>query len=207
MGLTAGLLSAIPQTNRQTLLIRRALDGVTRSIYHQDISQILTTNNKEEEVINQNEFPVNSPNPPNSFTITESMLRSLRQTKPWARLLSILGFISIGFMVINGVISMIAFSKLGPDKSPALPMGLIGSAGNLLLGLLYFFPSLFLFKYASSIGRLLDGGGASEMEKTLSNQKSFWKFVGILTIITIVLALIGIVAAITIPQIAHFMGK
>lgn len=159
-------------------------------------------------MINQDELSVNSPSPPNSFSITESMLLSLSQTKPWVRLLSILGFVSIGFMVISGAISMIAFSKLDPNKSSALPMALIGSGGgNLLFGLLYFFPSLFLFKFASSIGRLLDGGGASEMEKTLSNQKSFWKFIGILTLITFALGLIGIAAAITIPQIAHFMGK
>jgi hypothetical protein len=158
-------------------------------------------------VANQDELSVNSPNQPNYFCITESMLLSLRQTKPWARFLSIIGFISIGFMVIAGVVSMFTLLKLDPNKAPALPMVLIGSVGNLLFGLLYFFPSLFLFKFASSIGRLLDGGGAHEMEKTLLNQKSFWRFVGILTLITFGLALLGIAAAIIIPQIAHFNGK
>jgi hypothetical protein len=158
-------------------------------------------------VINQDELSVNSPNQTNSFSITEPMLLSLRQTKPWARLLSIIGFISIGFMVIGGMISMVAFFKVDPNKAPTLPMVLIGSICNLLFGLLYFFPSFYLFKFASSIGRLLDGGGAKEMEQTLSNQKSFWKFVGILTIFAFVLGLIGIAAAIIIPQIAHFKGK
>jgi len=158
-------------------------------------------------VINQDELSVNSPNQTNSFSITKPMLLSLRQTKPWARLLSIIGFIFIGFMVIGGTISMVAVFKVDPDKAPALPMVLIGSIFNLLFGLLYFFPSFYLFKFASSIGRLLNGGGANEMEQALSNQKSFWKFVGILTIFAFVMGLIGVAAAIIIPQVAHFKSK
>jgi ABC-type sugar transport system permease subunit len=77
---------------------------------------------------------------------------------------------------------------------------------NILMGILYFFPSLFLFKFASSIGRLLDGGGATEMEEALSNQKSFWKFVGILVIIAIILGVLGVVAAIIISIFARFIG-
>jgi hypothetical protein len=167
----------------------------------------LLLKDKEEKVTDQNELPAGSPNQPNSFSITESMLLSLRQTKPWVRLLSVLGFISIGLMVISGSISLIAFFKHAPDNTSALPIVLLGSVCNIVLGLLYFFPSLFLFKFASSIGRLLNGGGSDEMEETLSNQKSFWKFVGILTVITIVLALIGIAAAIIIPLVTHLNGK
>ena len=161
----------------------------------------------EEQVTNQDKLSVESPNQPNSFSITESMLLSLRQTKPWARLLSVLGFIFIGLMVISGAISMIAFFKVD-SKVVSLPMVLIGSVLNIMLGLLYFFPSFFLFKFASSIGRFLDGGGTNEMENILSNQKSFWKFVGILSIILFGIALIGIAAAIIIPQFAaHSFGK
>ena len=124
-------------------------------------------------MINQDELSVNSPNQTNSFSITKPMLLSLRQTKPWARLLSIIGFIFIGFMVIGGTISMVAVFKVDPDKAPALPMVLIGSIFNLLFGLLYFFPSFYLFKFASSIGRLLDGGGTNEMEQDTIKSKIF----------------------------------
>ena len=145
----------------------------------------------------QNEIATNSSTPPNSFSITEPMLISLHQTKPWVRLLSILGFIFIGFIVIKGIVNMFISSKASGEISfiPIFVMGAI----NLLMGLLYFFPTLFLFKFSSSIGRLLNGGGVKEMEETLSNQKAFWKFVGILTLITLGFAILGIVAAIIIP--------
>ena len=146
----------------------------------------------------QNELPTNSSTPPNSFSITEPMLISLHQTKPWVRLLSILGFIFIGFIVIKGIVNMFVFFKASGETSFILifVMGVI----NLLMGIFYFFPTLFLFKFSSSIGRLLNGGGVKEMEETLSNQKSFWKFSGILTLITLGFAILGIFAAIIIPQ-------
>jgi hypothetical protein len=39
----------------------------------------------------------------------------------------------------------------------------------------------------------------SELEAALSYQKSFWKFAGILCLIGIIFAVVGIVAAIAIP--------
>ncbi len=147
----------------------------------------------------QNEFPTNSSTPQTTFSPTESMLLSLRQTKPWARLLSVLGFISIGFMVIVGMVNIFVFPKVTGGSS--FVPGILMVSINILMGLLHFFPSLFLFKFASSISRLLDGGGIKEMEEALLNQKSFWKFVGILILVMFSIAILGIVAAIIIPQI------
>ncbi|MCP3943494.1 MAG: hypothetical protein GY710_18720 [Desulfobacteraceae bacterium] len=147
----------------------------------------------------QNELPIESFNQPSTFSPTKSMLLSLRQTKPWVRFLSVLGFLSIVFVVIAGIANMFFLPKTIGTNSflPSILTGLM----NIVFGLLYFFPSLFLFRYASSIGRLVDGGGVKEMEKALANQKSFWKFVGIISLISIGLAILGIVAAIIIPQL------
>ena len=154
---------------------------------------------------NQNEPVVTPPNQQSSFGITEPMYLSLRQTKPWVKFISILGFISIGFVVIAGAVNMFAFSKVSSGITP-IPIAFMG-VFNMLFGVLYFFPSLFLYRFSSSIGRLLEGGGPGEMEEALSNQKSFWKFVGILTLIMFGFALIGLAAAIIIPQFAMMTGK
>lgn len=154
---------------------------------------------------NQNETVENQPNLQNSFGITEPMILSLRQTKPWVKIMSIIGFISMGFMVIAGAINMFTFSKLSSETTP-LPIVFIGVI-NILMGLLYFFPSLYLYKFSASISRLLEGGGLVEMEEALTNQKSFWKFVGILTLIMFGFALVGIVAAIIIPQLVSRAGQ
>jgi hypothetical protein len=152
----------------------------------------------------QNELPLDFHNASTSFNITQPMLLSLRQTKPWVMLVSVIGFIYIGISVFFSVVAMFIFSQFNDTGSFVSSSMLV--VMNILMGILYFFPSLFLFKFASSIGRLLDGGGATEMEEALSNQKSFWKFVGILVIIAIILGVLGVVAAIIISIFARFIG-
>jgi hypothetical protein len=152
----------------------------------------------------QNGLSLNSHDASTSFEVTQPMLLLLRQTKPWVMFISVMGFIYVGLMVFIGVVAMFVFSRFSGT-------GTIASSGmftilNVLMGILYFFPSLFLFKFASSIGRLLDGGGAIEMEEALSNQKSFWKFIGILVIVALILGVLGVFAAIVIPVIARFVG-
>jgi hypothetical protein len=99
------------------------------------------------------------------------MLDALSQTKPWARFFSIIGFLSIGIMIIVGFSNMVGFLKTN-DGGAFLP-GVMSFVVNIIFGVLYFFPSLFLFKYASSIGRLLDGGGVKEMvRRTISKEIS-----------------------------------
>ena len=139
------------------------------------------------------------------FQVTSSMIESLRATKPWALLLAILGFISIGFMVLSSL-PMFIGSCFMPSHQPGMPFPLFFLAlVYLLMGLVYFFPSYFLLKYATSIGRFLGGGGQLSMEQALAYQKSFWKFVGILGLISIGFAILGIVAAIIVPIFAGGM--
>ena len=145
----------------------------------------------------ENEFEFKSQKPSTSLNITESMFLSLKQTKPWTMLMSIIGFIYVGFMIIFGLGGSFLFSRFGAPRP--FPSSIIFTVMYLIMGILYFFPCLFLFKFSSSIGRLLEGGGAAEMEEALVNQKSFWKFIGILAIISIITAIIGIIAAIAIP--------
>lgn len=149
----------------------------------------------------QNNITEDSSRRPASFTVTEAMLQSLRQTKPWVKFLSILGFIGIFFMTVSGIVNIFAFSNIKTETA-SLPFLLTGAL-DILMGLFYFFPALFLFRFASSINRLLNGGGPREMEEALSNQRSFWKFMGILTLVFFTIAVIGIVAAIAIPQLAR----
>ena len=152
----------------------------------------------------QYEFPSNLHDVSTSFDITQPMLLSMRQTKPWVMLISIIGFIYIGLMVIFGVLTMFIFSQFNATGS--FPSSIMFAVIYILMGILYFFPFFFLFKYASSIGRLLDGGGAAKMEEALSNQKSFWKYIGILVVISIIVGILGIIAAIIIPMFAVFAG-
>jgi len=128
-----------------------------------------------------------------SVATTPKTVAMLRQTKPWVRFMSILMFIGAAFMIIFGLVA-----------------GVVGIAGGAfegavflilypLMGLLYIFPALFLFRYASRIRDFMAHGLSENLDAALEAQKSFWKFIGILTLIILgIYAVIFVVAIIAL---------
>ncbi|HUF18392.1 MAG TPA: type II secretion system protein GspG [Thermoanaerobaculia bacterium] len=144
---------------------------------------------------------------PSGDTLTPAMIESLRRTKPWVRFLSVLGFIAAGFMVLAGLaLAVIAMVSEGPEF-PGI-FGLIVGLLYFLLALLYIFPSLYLSRYATAIGRALrPGPKSSAVEEALGHQKSFWKFAGIMALVMLLLYIPGVMAAIAIPNLLTAMQK
>ncbi len=132
-----------------------------------------------------------------TFNATDAMLLSLRQTKPWVRFISIIGFLVVLLLIAAGILSFVSSSHPVEDTMLTSATALL----NIVMAALYLLPSLFLFKYASAIKRLLQTEDATAMEAALQNQKSFWKFMGILTLVMLIIALLGIVAAIIFPSL------
>lgn len=117
----------------------------------------------------------------------------------WAKFLSILGFIGLGFMMIASIIMLFAGSMIDSYSNSSNPLG-AGIVGiiYLVMAALYFFPILYLFKSSVS----LKNGILSNDEMTLTdgfqNLKSHYKFIGIFTIVIIslyiLIFIIGIMA-------------
>ena len=141
---------------------------------------------------------------PAELKITNHMIDSMRSTRPWAMFLSIVGFISVGFMVLGGMIIMVVGSVL-PQEFNGFPAVVMGAV-YIVMSFFYLVPSIYLFRYSSAIGRFLDSMTEAEMETALSSQKSFWKFVGIVVIIMFVLSILGIIAAMMIPFMMGVQG-
>ena len=129
-----------------------------------------------------------------NIPITPLMIDHLRATKPWVRFISIISFIMAGLMVLGGL-AMILMSAATPGMANFGFGPLVGVLYLLLAGL-YIAPAYFLHQFASSIGNLMDGGGDVALEAALGSQKSFWRFVGILTLVMICLYALLIVFAI-----------
>jgi len=62
----------------------------------------------------------------------------------------------------------------------------------LVFSILYIFPSLRLWQYASSISNLESSQQTLDLETALDRQRSFWKFVGIMVTLTIILYIVAI---------------
>jgi type II secretory pathway pseudopilin PulG len=140
--------------------------------------------------------------PPSRDLLTFTMLEALRSTKPWVRFLSILGFISSGFLILIGIGVAVfgAYQMATGTGEGALLIGL----GLLyaLFALLYIIPSLYLFRYANAIRDAIAAPSkAPAIERALEHQKSFWKFAGIMALIMLLLYIPGVIAAIAIPNL------
>jgi len=134
-----------------------------------------------------------------SVKVTDQMINCIHSTKLWTKFLSIMGFIVAGFMVIMGGFIIFAGNLFTKGASPHLTvfMGIF----YVICSIFYIVPSLYLFKYASALNRFLSDKRDSEMEAAISYQKSFWKFCGVLCLVGISIAIVGIAAAIAIPLI------
>lgn len=123
--------------------------------------------------------------------VAEEVVGILRSTKPWVRFLSVLGFLGLGLLVLGCLVILVV--PVGPMGS--MPMGpRVGAAfAYLLMGLVQFPAVLSLHRYASRIARLAASGSPSDLEDALRAQKSFWKYVGILTLVMMILNVLVIV--------------
>jgi hypothetical protein len=89
-----------------------------------------------------------SQQPPAPQAITPAMIECLRQTKPWVRFLSVLGFIFTGLIVLAGIALALGAGLLRSMANTPLagvPAVLIGVV-YVGLGILYLIPNLFLFR-------------------------------------------------------------
>jgi hypothetical protein len=130
--------------------------------------------------------------------------KSLRATGPWTRLLSVLGFIGTGLMVLAGlgVIAGESFIPVSEKAPPLLFMGIF----YILASVFYLIPSIWLAKFSTAVGAFLKSGDALELGKAMAYQKSFWKFIGILAVVSVALTIVGIMAAILVPTLITLRG-
>ena len=138
--------------------------------------------------------------------ILNYIMNSLRATRPWTLLLSILGFIGTGFTILMGIAMIVGRSFIPvSDKVPPLVFQGMG-VFYILASVFYLVPSIFLAKYSSAITAFLKGGDAIHLGKAIAYQKSFWKFVGIMVLVSVAIAIIGIIAAILVPAFLASRG-
>jgi hypothetical protein len=125
----------------------------------------------------------------------------LAKTKPWVRFISVITFIGAGFMLLAGGVMTLAGGGIfaAASSSGGMPPALAGSMGAILAGfyvflaIVYIYPGVKLWKYASAIGRLIQSGSEEDLVAALKQQKSFWKFVGIVFLAMLVIYIVTII--------------
>ncbi len=136
-----------------------------------------------------------------SDAVSPSTIAMLAATKPWVRFMAVLMWIGVAFMLLAAV-GMGAFSMLGLAKqgqaNPFGGAGLIAMAAIYgVMAFVYIYPAIKLWKYANRIGSLGSTRSVTDLDAALNEQRGFWKFIGVMTILMISLyfvAIIGFVA-------------
>jgi hypothetical protein len=118
------------------------------------------------------------------LTISRTAAHYLRETSKWAYFLSILGFVLTGLIVVVGLFAGSFMSTMMQGQANAMPEGMsyFLTIFYVLMGLLYFFPSLYLFKYSRKLKSALLLKDSNELLVAFENQKSLYKFWGIFAI-------------------------
>ncbi len=110
----------------------------------------------------------------------------LGETARWAKFLAIIGFIFCGLIVLGalfaGSVLSGAFGRLG-----GMGGGLSVLIGGVYAGLalLYFFPCLYLFNFASKMQVAIRSNDQVQLINSFRNLKSCYKFLGILMIVVL----------------------
>ena len=130
----------------------------------------------------------------------------LSDTAKWAKFLAVFGFIVCGLIVIIGIFFGSFFSmfssQLGGDNpyndiggTPGFgtAMGSAMAIVYIIMALIYFFPCLYLFRFATKMKTALASNDQSVLNTSFQNLKAAFRFVGILTIIGMAFWILAII--------------
>ncbi|WP_158826450.1 hypothetical protein [Mucilaginibacter lacusdianchii] len=124
--------------------------------------------------------------PNSSLNLTTQAQAYLKIATKWARFLSIAGFISCGFIIIFGFFAGSFMATMAARLSPtSVELGptVLTIFSSIILALLYFFPCLYLYKFSARARNGIDFNSDTEIELAMAKLKSFFIFIGALTII------------------------
>ena len=112
----------------------------------------------------------------------------LREIGKWCFFFSILGFVSILFFVITAILMGTVYAPMIDlvTAQQGLPgVSLYVMLVYLVVAVLYIMPVLYLFKFSRKVKVALATKSDDTLAEALENLKSHFKFIGVVTIITI----------------------
>lgn len=116
----------------------------------------------------------------------------LLETAKWAKLISIVGFVGLGMMVLMGLFMgtiMGSLSAMAPEEVDMMPSMGGGFFAIIYIGmaLLYFFPIKYLYDFSSKVKKAIQITDQNLFNEAMMKLKSHYKFIGILMLIMIIL--------------------
>jgi hypothetical protein len=134
----------------------------------------------------------------------------LNETARWARFLAILGMIVLVLGLVVAMMGATVFTRFfgfstGLDDEAsggglgAVRIGMV--VGTLILSAIIFFPLLFLLRFANGMRRAIAANDQNRLNESFQNLKVYFRYLGILAIIFLVLY--GVIIAIAVMGLAN----
>jgi hypothetical protein len=124
-----------------------------------------------------------------NLLLTESAIFYLRITRKWANFIAIVMFVMIGLMVLAGIFmgfALSAVSSMAVNSPMPLPAGFF-TFFYLLMAAVYFFPALYLYRFAQHLGIALTVSSSEELAQSFLFLKRHYHFIGVLIIVGLII--------------------
>ena len=119
-----------------------------------------------------------------TLEVTGNAKTYLSTAASWAKFYAILSFIGIGFLLLGGLIVIAAGESM--SNLTAMPYGFSAFGWfYIVLAVIMFFPALYLLRFSQKTKEALIANDSQVLEVSFQNMKSYWKFIGIMTIVLI----------------------
>lgn len=137
-----------------------------------------------------------------SGSVSPSTIEVLKKTRPWVLFLGGLGFFLAALFILGGIGFVIFVAVRGAGGVGAANVAELIAVAIVyaVMGMFYLAPAGYLIRYAKGIKRLSSEPTLAVLNETLTAQKSFWKFVGI--IVALVFGLYALMAVLVMVAFA-----
>ncbi len=125
------------------------------------------------------------------LSIDDEVSAHLYETAKWGKFLAIVGFVFCGLLVLLGIFAATALSSIysnydrygGFRSSASSAFGGLVMMFYVIIGVIYFFPCLFLLRFSTQMKQALTTKDQMLFASSFQNQRRMFRFVGIFTII------------------------
>lgn len=114
--------------------------------------------------------------------LNEGSIKHLQSIRRWTLFFSILGFITIGLILLIAIFSKTIVTGINPESSFVIVY--------LILAVIYFFPIYYLYKFSVLSKAALNSLNSFTLQESLKFLKPHIRFIGVLTIILLAIYLV-----------------
>lgn len=126
-----------------------------------------------------------------NLIITDSIKTDLYETAKWGKFMSIVGFVSVGFLLLMAF-SLLFTGNLG-QQFGGISQAFV-SGFYFVIAIIYIFPVVFLYRYSKEIKKAMHGDDRVELENAFGNLKKLFVFFGIVTALTLLFYALAIIS-------------